>query len=324
MKPAIRFGMKLVLLFLLALLVQTTLYAADNRPSELRSPGTPEKIVLQKYPQLKIGFTTANFAKVYPTNVANLKKLLDFAAERGFAFIEIRDGEAKLTLDECKELATYAKQKRVEVIYAMNTGLLDSNYWEVFSRGVVNAAVFDGPKVVRTGANGNEMLNDPKKTYWSAAEFAKLVANANRAAKIAQQHSLRLLVENAREGLHGDGVASFGTAELFGRKGVRSGVGLQLDAGNFFCTSRVPSTPSAAQDFLEKNARKIGYTHLKTSKNRKPQPVLDGNELPFDTYFKLFQKYKKNYVAIELDPAGTADQAYANHVKSVAYLTKTF
>ncbi|MGA2992829.1 MAG: sugar phosphate isomerase/epimerase [Candidatus Korobacteraceae bacterium] len=315
MIPEVRFGKKLACglagLFCLALFAQTTLYAAD-------------KIVLPKYPRLMIGFTTSNFSKVYPTNVANIKKLLDFASEQGFAFIEIRDSEATLTLADCKELAAYAKQKGVEVIYAMNTGLLDSNYWEVFSRGVVNAAVFDGPKVVRTGANGAEMLADAKKTHWTAAEFAKLVENGNKAGKTAKEHKLKFLVENAREALKGDGVTSFGTMELFGPKGVSRDVGLQLDVANFFCTSRVPSTPDAANAFVESQAGRIGYTHLKTSKNHKPQPVLNGNELSFETYFKLLQKHRKNFVAIELDPAGTADEAYANHLKSLAYLKKNF
>jgi len=133
-----------------------------------------------------------------------------------------------------------------------------------------------------------------------------------------------LLVENAREGLQGDGIAKFGSVELFGGKGVNQNVGLQADVGNFFCTSRVPSTPSAAGAFLAANVGRIGYIHLKTSKNNKPQPVLDGNELPFDTIFGLLQKNGKSYVAIELDPVVSANDAYVNHIKSIEYLKKNF
>jgi sugar phosphate isomerase/epimerase len=283
-----------------------------------------KKIVLKKYPDLKIGFTTANFAKAYPTTAANLRKLLDFASEHGFSFIEIRDANATLTSAECKALADYARQKHVEVIYSMNVGVLDGNYWEAYSRGIANAGLFEGPKVIRTAANGGEMLADEKKKYWTADEFAKIVENANRAANTARMFGLQLLVENAREGLHGDGTTTFGSTELFGSKGVNSNVGLQLDVGNFFCTSRVPSTPAAAEAFLIANVAKVGYTHLKTSKLNKAQPVLDGNQLPFETIFELLQKNGKNYVAIELDPAPAADQAFENHLKSAKYLVSNF
>ena len=42
-----------------------------------------EKIVLSKYPDLKIGFTTGNFSKVLPVSLENTKKLIDFASRSG-------------------------------------------------------------------------------------------------------------------------------------------------------------------------------------------------------------------------------------------------
>ena len=316
MKRKVQFGksllLGLVLLLCLVFVSQATVYAAD-------------KIVLGKYPDLKIGFTTANFLKFYPPSVANEKKLLDFASEQGFVFIEIRDPNATLTLGECKEIAAYARQKGVEIVYAMNPGALDANYWEVYSRGVANAAVFDGPKVVRIGANGGEMMVSEDKTHWTAEEFAKIVSTTNMAANYAKMFGLQFLTENARESLQGDGVTTFGTTELFGSKGVNSNVGLQLDVANFFCTARIPGDPGAVRSCVADNVSQIGYTHLKTSsKEHKPQQVLNGNELPFEAFFKLLQKNGKNYIAIELDAAATLDDAFANHIKSVEYLKKNF
>jgi len=43
-----------------------------------------KKIVLNKYPSLKIGFTTANFLRVLPVTFENTKKLIDFASDQGF------------------------------------------------------------------------------------------------------------------------------------------------------------------------------------------------------------------------------------------------
>jgi sugar phosphate isomerase/epimerase len=201
--------------------------------------GADAKIVLKKYPDFKIGFTTQNFAKVLPPTAANIVKMLDFAGKQGFSFIEIRDPEAKLTLEECKALAAYGKKKSVEIVYAVNPGLLDANYWEIFSRAIANAGVLNGPKVIRTGANGNEMLKDTGKLYWTEAEFKQLVKNANKAANTARMFGLQFLVENAREGMKGDGITTFGTADFFGSKGVNSNVGLQLDVANFFCITRL-------------------------------------------------------------------------------------
>jgi hypothetical protein len=44
-----------------------------------------KKIVLNKYPDLKIGFLTMNFLKVFPVSLENAKKLIDFASDQGFA-----------------------------------------------------------------------------------------------------------------------------------------------------------------------------------------------------------------------------------------------
>ena len=148
--------------------------------------------------------------------------------------------------------------------------------------------------------------------------------NANRAANFAKMLGLQLLVENAREGLKGNGITTFGTVEFFGSKGVNENVGLQLDVANFFCTSRVPSDPEQVKSFLAENVFKVGYTHLKTSRAQKPQPVLDSNELPFDFFLTNLRKNGKFYVAIELDPATNLADAYANHIKSIEYLKKNF
>jgi sugar phosphate isomerase/epimerase len=256
--------------------------------------------------------------------VDNIKQMLDFADRQGFSFIEIRDPDASLTLRECEELAIYASQKDVEVIYAMASGLLNPDYWEIFSRAIANASIFNGPKVVRTGVCGVEFLNDKKKQYWTSVEFAMIVKNANKAASIAKISGLQFLIENGWEGLQGDGVTTFGTRELFSSNGVNENVGLQLDVANFFCSSRVPSKPDDVKMFVANSSSKIGYTHLKTSKDHKPQQVLDGNELSFEIFFDLLQKQDKNYIVIELSQSTVLADVYENHIQSVDYLKKNY
>ena len=286
-----------------------------------------KNIKLSKFPTLKIGFTSQNFSKWLPPSVDNLKTIIDFASKKGFAFIELRDPKAGLSLSDVQEIGKYAKKKKIEVIYAMGIGGMDDKYFETFEHGLANAkalSALGGPKFVRTGANGAEMDADPKKQFWTAEEFPKLVKSLNKAGDTAKASGMKFFVENANEGLKGDGVATFGIADLFGPKGVNANVGFQLDMANFFCVSRVENSPADVQAFFEANVKKMGYSHLKTSIAKKPQQFLNGNELPFEVYFKSLAKNGKVYVTVEHANADNLDAAYANHQKSIDYLLKTF
>jgi sugar phosphate isomerase/epimerase len=278
---------------------------------------------LKKYPTLKIGFTTQNFAKVFTISVENTKKLIDYAAEQGFPWIELRDPNAVLTLAECKQISDYARSRKVEIGYALGPGLQDDRFFEIFSRGLANAAVFDGPRTIRTGFAGEDFLNDEKKQAWTLRELARVVDIANQAANQAKAYGLTHVVENGRETVKGDGITSFGATEFFAN--VNQNVGLQPDSANFFTNCRVLTKPEDARAFLEKYAKKIQYIHLKTSsRDHKALPVLAESELDFDIVFSILAKNKIPYVAIELDQAGKIEDCYANMKKSVEYLMNNF
>ncbi len=282
-----------------------------------------EKIVLKQYPNVKLGFLNVNFIKQWPDTFKRAKNAIDFANEQGYWWTEIRDPFADLTLAEAKELAAYAEQRDVEIAYAMNVGILDPNFWEVFSRGVANAAVFTkGPHTVRGAITGLEFAMDPQKTTWTFAEFQKAVTRANQAANFAKMFGLRYVVENGLEAIRGNGVNSFGTEDLFGN--ANANLGLQFDTGNFFCVSRVWTKPADAQAFIEKYANRMAYMHLKTSKDHKIQQVAGDNELDFSTIFAIVAKAKMNYIGFELDQPDTLAQAIENHKKSVEYLQAKF
>ncbi len=196
---------------------------------------------------------------------------------------------------------------------------MDAKFAEIFSRGLANAALFQGPRFIRTGLAGEDFLKDQKKKAWTRQELADLVAAANQAKSFGLIH----VVENAREIVKGDGAASFGTTEFFAS--VNSNMGLQPDSANFFSVSRVLTKPEEARAFLELYGKKIRYTHLKTSSpEHKALPVLAANELDFDTVFSILVKNQAPYVAIELDPAGKLEDCYGNMKKSVEYLMNNF
>jgi sugar phosphate isomerase/epimerase len=282
-----------------------------------------KKIVLNRYPDLKIGFTTVNFIKALPVTVQNMKTLVDFASDQGYAWIELRDPNAVLSLNECKQIASYARGKKIEVAYAMGVGLMDANFGEAYSRGLANAAVFEGPQTIRTSCAGNEFNIDPKKTAWTLNELNTLVAMANKAANQAKTLGLKYVTENAFEVVKGDGLTSFGFTEFLAN--ANPNVGLEFDTGNFHCVARTWTKPADAQAFLEKYMSKLAYIHLKTSnKEHKCQAVLADNELEFNTIFALMKQYKVPYVAIEIVQAPTFQECADNHKKSIEYLKNNF
>jgi sugar phosphate isomerase/epimerase len=280
-------------------------------------------MVLKKYPEIKLGFTTTNFLKPLPVSLDNKKKLLDLASELGCSWVEIRDPSGALSPEECKQLMAYAKSKNLELGYALQVGLLDPAYWEIFSRGLANAPVFEGPRTIRTLAAGPEFDRDPKKTTWTLSELFKAVRIADRAANAARAAGLKYVVENSAHALKGDGVTGFGLTEFVAN--VNSNQFFQFDVANFFAISRVVPKPEEVKAFMEKYAGRVPYIHIKSSSpEHKVLPVMAANELDFDTVFALMNKNKIRYAAVELTQPETYEECAGNLKKSFEYLVKNY
>jgi sugar phosphate isomerase/epimerase len=282
-----------------------------------------QKMVLKKYPEIKLGFTTTNFLKPLPVSLENKKKLVDLASELGCSWVEIRDPSGALSPEQCKQLMAYAKSKNLELGYALQVGLLDPAFWEIFSRGLANAPVFEGPRTIRTLAAGPEFDKDPKKTTWTLSELFKAVRIANRAANLARAAGLKYVVENSAHALKGDGITGFGLTEFAAN--VNSNQFFQCDVANFFAVSRVVPKPEEAKAFMEKYAGRMPYIHIKTSTpEHKVPPILGPNELDFDTVFALLTKNKIRYAAVELTQPNTYEECAGNLQKSFEYLMKNY
>lgn len=282
-----------------------------------------QKLVLKKYPEIKLGFTTTNFLKPLPVSLENKKKLVDLASELGCSWVEIRDPSGTLSPEECRQLMAYAKSKNLELGYALQVGLLDPAFWEIFSRGLANAPAFQGPGTLRTLAAGPEFDKDPKKTTWTLSELFQVVKIANRAANQARTAGLKYVVENSSQALKGDGVTGFGLTEFAAN--VNSNQFFQCDVANFFAVSRVVAKPEEAKAFMEKYAGRMPYIHIKSSNpEHKVTPVLGPNELDLDTVFALLTKNKIRYAAIELTQPNTYEECAGNLRKSFDYLVKNY
>lgn len=284
-----------------------------------------KKIVFKKYPDFKIGVLANNFLKPLPLSKDNLKKVFDWASAKGFSWVEIRDPKATLTYDESKELAAYAATKRLEVLYALNIGLLDPQFNEVFYRGCANAALFAarGPRVIRTSLPGPEFNADPKKATWTKEEFDKILSTANNAANVAKLMGLQFVLEHAAEAMQGDGTATFGIVDLFAKGNTN--IGSQYDTANFFAVSRAPVTTEVAKAYFEKYANRTYYMHIKTSdKDHKVPDITSDNELDFGVIFDILAKAKINYLALEIPQQAKFEDCASNVMKSIDYLKSKY
>lgn len=268
------------------------------------------------FPAVRWGFTTVNFLPHIPVTVESSKAHIDLAKELGFQWIELRDPDAALTPDQCREIAAHARQSGIEVNYSAQRGLLAEDFWEVFERAAANTVLFDGPRTIRVLA-----LRGSGDEGWSEVEFARMVEVANEGARRAAEAGLRFTVENADGALDGRGQTYRGMTEFL--LATEPGVLLQLDTANLF-TGPVEVTPEAAEAFIRRFADRISYLHIKSARDRKALPVLDGNPLPFEQIFTLLEsKGKRLYAAIEL-ASGTApvDEIYQNMKISISRLNK--
>ena len=261
------------------------------------------------FPSVRWGFSTVSFLPHVPVTVESSKAHIDRAKQLGFTWIELRDPDARLTPDECREIAAHARRARIGVNYSAQRGLLAGDFPEVFERAVKNTKLFDGPRVVRVLA-----LRGAGNKGWSEAELARMVEVANGAAQRAARSGMRLAVENADGALDGRDLKYRGLTGFFA--GARSDVLLQLDTANFF-TSPARTSPQRAAEFIRAMADRTAYVHLKSARRGKPLPKIDGNPLGFREILGILCRRGAPAVALELAPARTAAEVDRHLAESI-------
>lgn len=304
----------------LLMVLLITAGGCNNSRSEPKDiPGPTQNDSIQNK-NLKLGFTTQNFSKIAPVSLESAKKMIDYAQKRGFNWLELRDPDAALSLQESQEIANYARRKKVEVGYAIQKGLLDEDFWPTFKKGLRNAAEFNGPRTFRALTGGQEFAVDTLKTGWNEVELRKIVNYADSAAAMARANDLNFVIENGTEPLYGKEGEYYGLADVFER--TNDQVGLQFDTANPFSVSRTPSSPMSVLTFLEDHLGNLFYIHLKSADKGSPQPVLMDNPFAFENVFEILNQGKVFYVAIELQAVDNEKRAYANMEESIEFLQK--
>ncbi len=273
--------------------------------------------IASQYPGIVLGFSTQNFLSCMPVGVDNIRDLLDYAANEGYAFIELRDPMANLPPKDCKVLAEHAGNKEVEVLYEMHMDMFHPEFHEVFDRAVRNTAIFGKPGILRSIMSWSEFTADEGKTGWTQQELDHLVSMADRCTTEAGKQNVQFILENIIEPWFGN-EGGYGLADLFQET---SRIGLQFDSANPFLPScRGPADPDDVGEFLGQIGDRWLTTHLKCGKDGAFQPALDDNPLPFQKIFSLMSQNEVRYAALELLSVDDKQACFDNHRKSIVYL----
>lgn len=278
-----------------------------------------KSLIFKEYPNIRLGFSSQNFLKALPLNVAGLTEVIKYASNEGYRFVEIRDQFVDLTLDDCKALSEIAKKNDIDIIYVFNSNPLDTGYFKSFEKALANVLEFKGPGILRALASGTEFTADPTKKGWTKDELARVAGIADSCAVICKSKNIRFVFENNNEAIFGDGSTFFGLADLFKNT---SGPGLQFDIANQFRkTARIQTDPAAILEFLPTIGNRWVETHLKTIRNGEPQAVLtDDNPIPVEKIIELMGKQNVIYAALELTAVEDKQQCFDNHAQSIQFL----
>ncbi len=279
------------------------------------------KLAFTHYPDFKLGFTSQNFIECLPVTIENEMMLLDYAADKGFSFFELRDPDAVLRFDECNQIASYGIKKGIEIAYANQRGLLDPDFMDVFIRGLKNATAFTGPRTFRTTLSGLDFVQNKSKIGLSMDELRKAVKIANHAEQLAEEQGLQLVIENGAEMFTESNDTIFGFETFF--KQVSSKVAWQLDTANPFTNKDNYTNPDSLKQYLENHAGKIKYIHLKAAMNFQAQKSLCPNDLDFGEIFRILAANKVGNISIELLVDNDLNTVYSNMDKSVTFLRES-
>jgi sugar phosphate isomerase/epimerase len=277
-----------------------------------------KSLVFKDYPKLKPGISTFNFLKSIPFDLQGLAEIIEYASETGFQYVEVRDFQADLTVDQCKELASVAERNQIDLIYVFNKNPLDSGFSEVFDRALANVMVLPGPGILRALVSRTEFDADKLKKGWNSEELARLVDITEHCSLIARERNIRFVVENNNESFFGDGLKYFGFADFFEKS---RHTGLQMDIANPFCnSSRAENDPERVFSFLSGMGDRWIETHLKTVKNGEPQSVLTDNPLKVEKIVEMMGRMDVIYVTLELVSTENKDECFDNHALSIKFL----
>ena len=276
------------------------------------------RLTVQDYPDMKVGFSTQDFQNAMPVDVESLTEIIEYASKEGYQFVEVRDDLAMLKADECRLLAEVATSLDMEVIYEIHINPLYPGYEEVFARGLSNTKLFPGPGILRALVSKSEFDADASKMGWTKAELDALIKASEDSANEAKSNNIRFIVENFNEPFFGDGSAYYGLSDFFNNTVL---TGLQFDISNpFRNTSRQKANQKEVAEYLLNLKDRWLTTHFKTALDGEAQPILTENPLSVEEVTRLMGVMNVKYLTLELMGVKDKQQRYNNHATSVLFL----
>lgn len=266
----------------------------------------------QTLPSISWGFTTQNYLEFIQPTLESARSFLSDARLLGLQWLELRDPNASLSLDDCRELAAYAELLGLEVNYSAQRGLLSNDLETILPLAIANTACFKGPRTVRILA-----LRGSEKEGWTEAEFKAVLKNAQMAAQHAAKAGLSLSIENADVALFGKAGSYRGMDDLFAA--MDKSIRWQLDTANLFL-GPVAVSPQDAARFIERFGSRVSYLHVKTAGPTTALPTLSDNPLDFVEVFQLLAGHKRIYAVIELASDKSPETIRENFQQGLSYL----
>jgi sugar phosphate isomerase/epimerase len=267
---------------------------------------------LSALPPVAWGFTTQNFLEFIPPSVGSIRSFLSEAHAMGLQWLELRDPNATLSLEACRELAAFADTLDLEVNYSAQRGLLAEDLDAILPKAIANTACFQGPRTLRILA-----LRGSQDKGWSEDEFKRVLDKAHDAASLAARQGVSLSIENADVPLLGKPGVYRGMDDLFAK--LDGSIHWQLDTANLFLGPVAVSADEAAA-FIRQFGERVSYLHLKTAGPKAALPTLADNPLDFGTIFNLLAAHKRIYAAIELASDKSPEAIKENFQNGLQYL----
>ena len=268
-----------------------------------------------------LGLTTKTFMKLIDKKVISHEEILQWAADKGFKWIEVRDNDAGMDKARLEGLLSLAKEHGLRLHYAWDGGDLLTEEDEIlFRKGIMNAAVFGSGTCSRITLSVNSFKVGNFKRGYSKEEFDRLCNVILRYEKIAAEHYITIVYENAYESVEGDGKTFFGMRELMN---AVPGMKITFDPGNFMNKEQVKTTYRWAEvrDFYMEFKSRIPYIHLKSTKNNVliEKLAIDGDI----DYSILFENSSPiDLFCIELPGIEDLEQCKANIEEAYSLITK--
>ena len=249
----------------------------------------------------QIGFTTQTFVNFIEDKSISVKDLIEWAADQGFKWVEVRDPQIKMSKEYLKIIKNQAEHLGIRIHYAWDgTNILNADHEYSIRKGIENAEIFGKDTMSRIVIAPSNITEEESKLGYSADEFLQVSKTISKYNKIAASHGVTLVYENSVEPILGDKKLYFGMTEIMKENPEMK---ITFDPANSMCkdNARVPAKEGQVVSFSKNYSNQIPYIHIKSTEGN----ILQSNLLlkaDFDILEILSILNDSTLACVELPP----------------------